>query len=170
LEALDNPDPGATVALRRELLERNGGTPTSQAAAMAEEEADTVIHRVHDRLRALGSEGRIVASGLYVGTGLRQAIPNELWAAATVDFGAGSLVWKGLVYHNVELATAAPDIESIVAAMSAWLGKRREERGDEPKQILRHVAREEFREAFSVRTFNEAYAACYRRTRGRPQK
>jgi hypothetical protein len=172
LEVLDNPDPGILVFYRRQSLENGRGTPADRAAAMAEEEADVLVHRLHDGLRALGSEGRVIASGLFAGTGLRQAIPAELWALAKVGFGAGAVASNGFVYHNVTVEPAATpvDVENVVAAMSAWLGRRRAGRGNELKQILQHAARKEFGDAFTVRAFNIAYTACYKRTRGRPQK
>lgn len=101
LEVLDNPDPGILVFFRRQNLEIGRGTPAYRAAAMAEEEAYALVHRLHDGLRALGSEGRVIASGLFAGTGLRQAIPAELWALAKVGFGAGAVASNGFVYHNV---------------------------------------------------------------------
>jgi len=79
---------------------------------------------------------------------------------------------NGFVYHNVTVEPAATpvDVENVVTAMSSWLGRRRAERGDEFKQILQHAARKEFDDGFTVRVFNIAYAACYKRTLGRPGK
>jgi len=172
LEALDNPDPGILVFYRRQNLEFGRGTPTHLAAATVEEEAYALVHRLHDGLCTLGSEGRVSASGLFAGTGLRQAIPAELWALAKVGFGAGTVASNGFVYHNVTVEPAATpvDVENVVAAMSAWLSRRRAERGDELKQILQHAVREEFGDGFTVRAFNISYGACYKRTRGRPEK
>ncbi len=42
--------------------------------------------------------------------------------------------------------------------------------GDELKKALRPAAEAEFGAAFTVRAFNVAYAACYRRARGRPKR
>ena len=127
---------------------------------------------MHEDLRVLGAKGRIIAFGLYLGTGLRQAIPPELWATAKVAFGAGSVVSNGFVYHNVtlELAAASVDVESTAFTMSAWLDQRHAQRGEESKKILQEAAREKFGEAFTVRTFNKAYGDCYKRPRGRPAK
>jgi hypothetical protein len=54
--------------------------------------------------------------------------------------------------------------------MRAWLEARRQANGDELKKTLRPAAEAEFGEAFTVRAFNAAYAACYRRARGRPRR
>lgn len=143
LEALGHPDPGLLIFYRRQRLELNLGTPASRVAAMAEEEADALVHRLRDGLCALGSEERIVASGLYVGTGQRQAIPWEFWATAEIDFGAGTVSANGFAYHNVraERANAPADAESVATAMRAWLDRRRAKHGDELKKKLIEAAR-----------------------------
>jgi hypothetical protein len=54
--------------------------------------------------------------------------------------------------------------------MCNWLEPRRESKGAELKKALRPAAEAEFGEAFTVRAFNAAYAACCRRARGRPKR
>jgi hypothetical protein len=171
-EAVDSPDPDGIVWVRGEFLKSDHITPEVRARAMAEEEVYAIVNRLHDGMRALGSDRRITAVGLYLGTGLRQAIPTELWATAKVAFADGTVASRGFVYHSVavELPAASVDVESIAAAMSAWLDGRRAEHGDETKKALLGAAREKFGETFRVRIFNAAYADCYGRIVGRPTK
>jgi hypothetical protein len=59
---------------------------------------------------------------------------------------------------------------SASSEMRAWLEERRRTQGDELKKALRPAAEQTFGDAFSVRAFNAAYAAAYRRTRGRQRR
>jgi len=77
LQALDHPDPAIIVHYRRQFLEANRNDSERWSAALAGEEADALTSEVFSNLRILGAEGRIIASGLYVGTGQRQLVPAE---------------------------------------------------------------------------------------------
>ena len=89
LQALSHPDDAFFVISRRRFLEANRNDSEQRRAALAGEEAYPLTSKVLYNLRILGAEGRIIASGLYAGTGLRQLVPAELWPAAKIDFGAG---------------------------------------------------------------------------------
>jgi hypothetical protein len=73
------------------------------------------------------------------------------------------LDWRAV---TVEPAPPPARAASSASGMRAWLEARRLEHGDELKKALRPAAEAEFGEAFSVRAFNAAYAACYRLGRG----
>jgi len=170
LKALDSPDPLADY--RREFLKTNLGTQQLREELVAWDEVDMLVNRLHEGMRALGFEGRITASGLFTGTARREVVPAELWPTAKIAFGAEEVASNGFIfrYVTVEPAAASVDIESVASAMSAWLGGRRAERGDEAKKVLQDAARERFGETFRVQIFNTAYADCYGRSRGRPPK
>jgi hypothetical protein len=71
---------------------------------------------------------------------------------------------------TVEPAPPPARAASASSEMRAWLEARRINHGDELKKTHRPAAEAEFGEAFTVRVFNAAYAACYRRARGRPKR
>jgi hypothetical protein len=170
LQALDHPDPAIIVHRRREFLEANRNDSERRRAALAKEEAYVLIMDLISNLRNLGAKGRIIASGLYAGTGQRQLIPAELWPAAKIDFAAGRLRSEGYVYDFVTVQRATEPVETIAKKMSARLLERRTQQGDETKKVLRAAMGEEFGKEFTTRAFNDAYSACYERTRGRPKK
>ena len=116
------------------------------------------------------AEGRIIASGLYAGTGQRQLVPAELWPAAKIDFGACKLSSETFVYNYVTVKRVTEAVETITKKMSARLLERRAQQGDESKKVLQAAMGEEFGKEFTTRAFNDAYGACYERTRGRPKK
>jgi hypothetical protein len=76
LEALDHPDPAILVVQRRRFLEANRNDSEHRRAALAREEAYALISELISNLRNLGAEGRIIASGLFAGTGQRQLGPG----------------------------------------------------------------------------------------------
>jgi hypothetical protein len=170
LQALDHPDPAIMVHYRRQFLEANRNDSERRRAALAKEEAYALISELISNLRNLGAEGRIIASGLYAGTGQHQLIPAELWPAAKIDFGAGRLRSGGYVYDFVTVQRVTEPVETITKKMSARLLERRAQQGDESKKVLRAAIGEEFGKEFTTRAFNDAYSACYERTRGRPKK
>ena len=73
-QALDHPDPAISVIYRRQFLEANRNDSEQRRAALAGEEAYALISELISNLRNLGAEGRIIASGLYAGTGQRQLV------------------------------------------------------------------------------------------------
>jgi len=172
LEVLDHRNDGIIGFYRQENLKSNRLSLESRQRFLVEKEIDELRSAVKAELRDLGGKGRIVASGLYVETGQRQAIPAQLWSPAEFDFAAQSVTSGEFVYRivTVEPRIGSTATESTVAAIRAWLEKRRGERGEQHKKVLHQAAQEEFREAFRVRAFNEAYGATYGRVRGRPQK
>src|SRR5258706_10594495 len=101
LEALDHPDHAISVICRRQFLEANRNDSEQRRAALAGEEAYPLISGLISNLRNLGAKGRIIASGLYAGTGQRQSVPAELWPAANIDFGACKLSSETFVYNYV---------------------------------------------------------------------
>src|SRR5258706_11491719 len=98
LQALDHPDDAIIVLNRRQFLEANRNDSEQRRAALAGEEAYALISELISNLRSLGAEGRIIASGLYAGTGRRQLVPAELWPAANIDFCACKLSSGTFVY------------------------------------------------------------------------
>jgi hypothetical protein len=171
LAALDSRNGGFLDFYRRQSIESNSGTVTSRRAE-DDEKADALVDRLQADFRSLGAKGHIIAVGLYLGTGQPQRIPSKLWADAKMelDFGANTAAANGFVYHYVTVELVEAPVETVVVAIRVWLERRRTERGDELKKILRDAAREEFDGAFTVRAFNLAYGACYGRARGRPEK
>ncbi len=170
LQALSHPDDAFFVISRRRFLEANRNDSEQRRAALAGEEAYPLTSKVLYNLRILGAEGRIIASGLYAGTGLRQLVPAELWPAAKIDFGAGRLSSGTFVYDFVTVKRVTEPVETITKKMSARLLERRAQQGDESKKVLQAAMREEFGKEFTTRAFNDAYRACYGRSRGRPGK
>jgi hypothetical protein len=170
LQALDHPDPAIFVLSRRQFLEANRNDSEQRRAALAGEEADALTSELLSNLRILGAEGRIIASGLYVGTGQRQSVPAELWPAANIAFGACKLSSGTFVYNYVTVKRVTEPVETIAKKMSARLLERRAQQGDESKKVLQAAMGEEFGKEFTTRAFNDAYGACYGRTRGRPKK
>jgi len=170
LQALDHPDPAISVICRRQFLEANRNDSEQRRAALAGEEAYALISEQISNLRILGAEGRIIASGLYAGTGRRQLVPAELWPAANIDFGACKLSSGTFVYNYVTVKRVTEPVETITKKMSARLLERRAQQGDESKKVLQAAMGEEFGKEFTTRAFNDAYGACYERTRGRPKK
>lgn len=61
------------------------GSVESRQEAQKNEEAHELNEKIIERLRCLAAEGRLLGAGLYVGTGLRQDIPLELWANARFE-------------------------------------------------------------------------------------
>ncbi len=100
LQALDHPDDAIFVISRRQFLEANRNDSEQRRAALAGAEAYPLISELISNLRNLGAEGRIIASGLYAGTGLRQWVPAELWPAAKIDFAACKLSSGTFVVYN----------------------------------------------------------------------
>jgi hypothetical protein len=170
LQALDQPDPAIIVHCRREFLKANRNDSERQRVASAKEEAFALISELISNLRNLGAERRIIASGLYAGTGQHQTIPAELWPAAKIDFGAGRLRSGGYVYDFVTVQRVTEPVETITKKMSERLLERRAQQGEESKKVLQAAMGEEFGKEFTTRAFNDAYRACYERTRGRPKK
>src|ERR1700730_16921506 len=72
LQALDHPDPAIIVINRHQFLEANRNDSERRRAALAAEDADALISELLSNLCNLGAEGRIIACGLYAGTGRRQ--------------------------------------------------------------------------------------------------
>jgi hypothetical protein len=170
LEALDHPDPVMIVDYRRRFLEANRNDPERRRAGLAQEKAYALITGLISNLRNLGAEGRIIACGLYPGTGQRQVVPAELWSEAKLEFGACKLSSGSFVYNRVTVKRTTEPVETIIKRMTARLVERHAQRGDETKKELHAAMAEEFGEEFTERAFNEAYRACYGRSRGRPKK
>jgi hypothetical protein len=172
LKALDHPEPGFTAFYRRMVLKSGSASPERRKESLVAEEIAALTGEIVAGLGDLGAKSRIVASGLFAGTGLRQAIPAELWPAAKFGFAAQTVTSGVFAYHNVtvEPGVQSADVENTVARIRTWLEKRRDERGEETKKALRWPAQQEFGEAFTVRAFKDAYAATYGRVRGRPKK
>jgi hypothetical protein len=81
-QALDHPDPAISGIYRRQFLEANrNDSEQRRAPPWRGEEAYALISELISNLRNLGAEGRIIASGLYAGTGQRQLVPAELFEA-----------------------------------------------------------------------------------------
>jgi hypothetical protein len=170
LEALDHPDPVMIVLSRRQFLEANQNDPEHRRIGLAQEEAYALIDKLISNLRNLGAEGRIVACGLYAGTGQRHLVPAELWREAKLEFGACKLSSGAFVYNYVTVKRAAEPVETIIERMTARLKERRDQQGEESKKVLRAALAKDFGEEFTTRAFNEAYRDCYARPRGRPKK
>jgi hypothetical protein len=170
LQALDRPDPPMYVVCRDEFLEKNRNDSELRRAASAGKEAHALINDLISNLRSLGAEGRIIACGLYAGTGHHQSVPAELWPAAKIYFGAGRLSSGNHVYDFVTVKRVTEPVETITKKMSARLLERRAQRGGELKKVLQAAMAEEFGKDFTTRAFNDAYGACYGRTRGRPKR
>jgi hypothetical protein len=170
LEALDHPDPPIIVDYRRRFLEANRDDPERRRAGLAQEEAYALITGLISNLRNLGAEARIIACGLYEGTGQRQEVPPELWPEAKLEFGACKLSSRTFVYNYVTVKRPAEPVETITKKMYARLVERCDQGGDEKKKVLQAAMAEEFGKEFTTRAFNDAYRACYGRSRGRPKK
>src|SRR5271166_5524856 len=97
LQALDHPDPAIFVLSRRQFLEANRNDSERRRAASAQEEAYALISELISNLRNLGAERRIIASGLYVGTGQRQLVPAELWPAANSMVRELAALWRASI-------------------------------------------------------------------------
>ena len=172
VEALNRPDPGFITYYRRQALSFGVMSAIQRQKAQTDEEIWQLTQEILDSLRNLGLHGRFLSTGLFIGTGLRQDIPPELWANATFEFGSGRLVSGKFEYHTVtlretETSLAEDDLEN---AIREWLVDRRVRRGDEKKSPLQAAARDAFGDGFTVRVFNAAYSAVYERKRGRPEK
>ncbi len=170
LQALDHPDPAIFVLSRRQFLEANRNDSKQRRAALAGEAAYPLTSELISNLRNLGAEGRIIASGLYAGTGQRQLVPAELWPAANIDFAACKLSSGTFVYNYVTVKRVTEPVETITKKMSARLRERRTQQGDESRKVLQAAMGKEFGKEFTTRAFNDAYRVCYERSRGRPKK
>ena len=172
LYALDHPDSGWVVYYRRGALSH--GAPSVQFSQQAQEREEIyrLTEMIIEGLRNLGAEGRLIATGLYVGAGLRQDIPSDLWAKAKIEFAAGGVTSGKFEYHAVTMREPkkTADEDGLIEAIRAWIDNRRRQHGEEKKRALREAAREAFGDAFTVRAFNAAYTAAYGRKRGRPKK
>ena len=96
--------------------------------------------------------------------------PAELWPAANIDFGACKLSSGTFVYNYVTVKRVTEPVETITKKMSARLLERRAQRGDELKKVLQAAMGEEFGKEYTTRAFNDAYGACYKRTRAARKK
>jgi hypothetical protein len=172
LDALDHPDSGLLVHYRREFLAQGAGSAESRQRAARDEEIYLLTEKIVADFRNLGAEGRLIATGLYVGTGLRQEFPLELWADAKVEFAAGRVTSGNFEYHAVTVREAEhiADEDTLIGRIRAWLEARRCEHGEEKKSALLKAAGQEFGDELTVRTFNSGYSAAYGRKRGRPGK
>lgn len=111
VEALDHPDPAGLVQYRREKLQHGNGSSQQQQQWRKYEEAYLLTEKIMEGLRNLGTEGGVLGSGLYVGTGLRQDIPSELWASAKFDFMSGRVLSGKFEYHAVNCGS--PRVRSL---------------------------------------------------------
>ena len=163
--------PGILVYYRREVLSSGVGSVESRQESHKDEEAHELNEKIIESLRCLAAEWRLLGAGLYVGTGLRQDIPLELWANAKFEFGSGRIISGKFEYNAVtlwepEISPAEDDLET---AIRNWLSDRRDRHGEEKKHTLQDDARNKFGESFTVRVFNAAYSGVYKRKRGRPE-
>jgi hypothetical protein len=155
LAALDHPDPAMLVLLRRENLARGVLDPGRRAAAEAQEAAYALGLSLIEELRALGAQGRIVARGIFAGTGVRHEAPAELWPEARFGFAAKAIEAGPFAWKAVTVEPAPPPARAAPAPseMRAWLEARRQARGDQLKKALLPAAEAEFGQAFTVRAF-----------------
>jgi hypothetical protein len=170
IEALDHPDPAFLVFIRRDNLSRGRRSIEDQQQGRKDEEAYGLTAKIKVDLRSLGAERRFLGTGLYVGTGLRQDIPSELWESAEFDFTSGRITSGKFEYDAVTLREPEGSPADLDKTIRDWLSDRRLQLGDEKKTVLRDAARKAFGDTFTVRAFNAAYSAVYERKRGRPEK
>jgi len=120
-----------------------------------------------DRLRSLLASSELVATALLPPALDRVRVPAELWPDLRLNFLAGEAAGAGYAFRAVRVSRSASF--DLVERGIAVLPRRRTEHGGEPKKVLGAAARSEFGDALTDRQFDEAYAAVYRRGRGRPR-
>lgn len=167
IEALSCPDPGMIVYYRHLVIEEGCGGPEAQA----EENIFVLVEKMIASFCELGALGQIIGHGIFSSTGLRQAIPAELWSDLKFDFAANKATSNGFSYIHVTIEKAAtPDNQGdVVARMVASLTQHRSEKAKAPKKMLAKEARVEFGNNYTERAFNEAYKRVYQHPRGRPR-
>lgn len=169
LRVISDREDGFLVWMRREVAKQ----PTPAGAAAREEE----------RLAQLGKQmvanfcaslinGKRVATGRSPPSVERVRLPGELWPMLVPNFADGTATGGGYAITHVrvfdanDLARTEPGIEKCI---EVWLGKRREQYGDQLKKTLLQDARQAFADEFSSRAFDAAYRRIYKRKRGRPR-
>ena len=168
--ALDTKNTGFLDFYRCEALNANIGDPARRSAWLEQEKARRLILRLVAEFRALGSEGRFVAEGLLESTGIRQAIPAELWDEASLEFATSRATSDVFAYRHVTIQRAAAMVDAITSQLIAWLERQRDHRGEQMKKELLELARAEFEGDLTAAIFNKGYKAVYARRRGRPIK
>ena len=98
----------------------------------------------------------------------RVRVPTELWPDFRLDFLGGEAAGAGYAFRAVRVSRST--LFDLIERCTAFLRRRRAEQRDEPKKVLEAAARSEFGDALTDRQFDEAYAAVYRRGRGRPRR
>ena len=171
LAALGQRNTGFLVYMGIEAMESGAMSSERKQKTRDEQKADELIQRLLADFRRFAADGRLIGSGIFVGTGKRQDIPCELLADAEIEFPkdrvtSGKLEYCAVRVREPETPTAESD---PIKPIQEWVEERRRQRGAEKKQALQEAAREAFGDACTVRAFEAAYAAVYGRKRGRPR-
>jgi hypothetical protein len=137
------------------------------ARARVELASDEQGKRIVGRLKSLLASGELVATALQPPVLERVRVPAELWPDLQLDFLTDEAAGAGYVFRAVRVSTSTTF--DLVERCAAFLERRRAEHGDELKKVLEAAARSELGDALTDRRFDQAYAAVYRRGRGRPR-
>jgi hypothetical protein len=127
-------------------------------------------NQIYDQFLGRLVNEEIIASGIPPASKKPETIPAGLWRTLIPDFVTGEAISKTHHYSDVRLRLKQPVMltDSIQRCVT-WLEKRREVNGDEKKELLLRIAKEE-KKGFTVRDFEEAYKIVYEREAGRPRE
>jgi hypothetical protein len=170
LHRISNPDPGALVAIRRQVGEQQSA---DGERAREEERIYRVGQSLVEEFRAQLISGKCVATGLQPPSIERATIPPELHRDLIYSFEHGVAKGGGYIFRHVQIVKN-PGIEhqksDVSASMVSWLVDRRAQQGEELKKTLLDSAHREFGDQCTTRAFDAAYRRVYGRKRGRPRK
>jgi len=163
LHVLSKPDPPGSTFYRRQVI----GAGLSSPGHLRAEEASLVSEEITAAFKAACASAKLIGSGIFSNTGLRQDILAEAWKDLVVDFGSNQISAAWGCYNFVKVR-AAPCHDDLHARLVAWLNERLAERGPELKKILTVAAKMQFEGTYRDRAFNDAYRDVYGHARGRP--
>jgi len=78
LDAISRPEPGIIGYYRRLTLVEGSNSPAGRAAMEEQEAVYRLAESMRDAFKAMLASGRLIGTGIYRGTGLRQQAPPEV--------------------------------------------------------------------------------------------
>jgi len=170
LHRISNPDPGALVAIRRQVGEQQSA---DGERAREEERIYRVGQSLVEEFRAQLIGGKCVATALHPPSIVRVTILPELHSDLIYNFEDDVAKGGGYIFRHIRIVKN-PGIEhqksDVSASIESWLVARRAQQGEELKKTLLDSAHREFGDHCTTRAFDAAYRRVYGRKRGRPRK
>ena len=118
-------------------------------------------------LEHLKSE-EIIATGILPGSRKAERIPGGLWRTLKLDFVSCEAISNTHSFSDIRIRfKKSNETSDLIEQCVTWLKRRREENGDEKKEVLKRAALKEIK-GLTVDDFKRAYKIVYGREAGRP--